>query len=163
MHDFRIGMNPAQTAKVFDLFDRDGSGEISYEEFLRMIRGEMNPTRQKIAMKAFNIMDKDGSGSLDINDIRGTYNAKQHPDVKAGKRTEDEVLGEFLDTFEDHFCDMKGHADSRDGRINKTEWIEYFNNVSMSIDRDDYFTLMMNNAWNLDGSRVTKKGWGGEV
>jgi len=38
-------MNPAQTARVFDLFDRDGSGEVSYEEFLRMVRGEMNPTR----------------------------------------------------------------------------------------------------------------------
>jgi hypothetical protein len=23
--------------------------------------------------------------------------------------------------------------------------------------------LMMNNAWNLDGKKVTKKGWGGEV
>jgi hypothetical protein len=22
---------------------------------------------------------------------------------------------------------------------------------------------MMNNAWNLDGKKVTKKGWGGEV
>ena len=42
------------------------------------------------------------------------------------------------------------------------EWLEYYNNVSMSIDRDDYFELMMNNTWNLDGKRVTKKGWGGE-
>lgn len=31
--------------------------------------------------------------------------------------------------------------------------------MSASIDRDDYFALMMNNAWNLDGKRVTKKGW----
>ena len=43
------------------------------------------------------------------------------------------------------------------------EWLEYYNNVSMSIDDDAYFELMMNNAWNLDGKRVTKKGWGGEV
>jgi len=108
-------------------------------------------------------MDKDGSGQLDINDIRGTYNAKKHPDVMAGKKTEDEILGEFLDTFEDHFADMKGHADSRDGTITEAEWAEYYNNVSMSIDDDAYFDLMMNNAWNLDGKRVTKKGWGGEV
>merc|ERR1719263_1078673 len=151
-----------QTARVFDLFDRDGSGEISYDEFLRMIRGEMNSFRKKIALKAFAIMDKDGSGTLDINDIRGTYNAKQHPDVKAGKKTEDEILGEFLDTFEDHFCDMKGNADSRDGKITEGEWLEYYNNVSMSIDDDAYFELMMTNAWNLDGNKVTKKGWAGE-
>ena len=139
MHDFRIGLNQQQVARAFDLFDRDGSGGISYDEFLRMVRGEMNPTRKKIALKAFAIMDKDGSGTLDINDIRGTYNAKQHPDVKAGKKTEDEILGEFLDTFEDHWNDVKGNPDSRDGRINQQEWLEYYNNVSMSIDRDDYF------------------------
>lgn len=39
---------------------------------------------------------------IDINDIKGVYNAKNHPDVKAGKRTEDDVLGDFLETFEMH-------------------------------------------------------------
>jgi len=33
----------------------------------------------------------------------------------------------------------------------------------MSIDNDEYFKLMMTNAWNLDGKKVTKKGWGAEV
>jgi len=102
---------------VYGLFDRDGSGEVSYDEFLRMVRGEMNPHRRQTALKCYRIMDKDGSGQLDINDIRGTYNAKKHPDVMSGKKTEDDILGEFLDTFEDHFCDMKGNADSRDGNI----------------------------------------------
>ena len=41
--------------------------------------------------------------------------------------------------------------------------MEYYNNVSMSIDDDKYFEVMMNSAWNLDKSKVTKKGWGGEV
>ena len=82
--------------------------------------------------------------------------------MKAGKKTEDEVLGEFLDTFEDHFCDMKGHEDARDGVISMDEWLEYYNNASMSIDDDEYFVLMMTNAWNLDGKKVTKKGWAGE-
>jgi len=163
MHDFRIGLGAKEVSRAFDIFDRDGSGDISYDEFLRSIRGAMNPTRRALAKKAFDIMDKDKSGILDINDIRQTYNAKQHPDVKAGKKTEDEILLEFLDTFEDSFCDMKGHADSRDGKINIDEWYEYYNNVSMSIDTDDYFQVMMTNTWNLDNSRVTKKGWGGEV
>ena len=81
---------------------------------------------------------------------------------QSGEKTEDEILAEFLDTFEDHYCDMKGHADARDGTITMQEWLEYYNNVSMSIDNDEYFQLMMNNTWNLDGKRVTKKGWGGE-
>jgi Ca2+-binding EF-hand superfamily protein len=162
MHDFRIGLNPAQVAKAFDIFDRDGSGSISYDEFLRSIRGQMNEGRKALCKTAYSIMDSDRSGQLDINDIRQTYNAKQHPDVKAGKKTEDEILLEFLDTFEDHFCDMKGQEDARDGKISMPEWLEYYNNVSMSIDNDEYFTLMMTNAWNLD-KKVAKKAWGGEV
>lgn len=41
----------------------------------------MNSGRVAIAKKCYAIMDKDKSGQLDINDIRQTYNAKQHPDV----------------------------------------------------------------------------------
>ena len=94
-----------------------------------------------------------------------------HPDVKSGKKTEDDVLGEFLDTFELHYSlnvsninilTFVQHENSKDRKITLDEWIEYYNNVSMSIDEDKYFELMMNSAWNLDGSRVTKKGWEAE-
>ena len=100
-------------------------------------------------------MDSDKSGKVDINDIRQTYNAKKHPDVMSGKKKEEEVLCEFLETFEQNYTNMKGHEDTRDGVISMEEWLEYYNNVSMSIDDDEYFSLMMNNAWNLDGKKVT--------
>jgi Ca2+-binding EF-hand superfamily protein len=65
----------------------------------------MNANRKALCMKAFKKLDKDGGGFLDVDDIRQTYNARNHPDVKRGAKTEDEALVEFLDTFEDHFCD----------------------------------------------------------
>jgi Ca2+-binding EF-hand superfamily protein len=117
MHDFRMGLNKPQTNTAWGIFDRDGSGEISYDEFLRTIVGEMNGFRVAICKKAYKIMDSDGSGQLDLNDIRPSYNAKQHPDVQQGKKTEEEVLSEFLDTFEDHHADKKGNADCRDGIV----------------------------------------------
>lgn len=160
VRDFRIGLTEKDSERLFRIFDRDGSGRIDYEEFLRGVRGEMNQFRVNLCKKAFTIMDKDRSGILNLDDIKQAYNAKLHPDVKAGKKTEDDVLLEFLDTFEMHYS--FNHENSRDGQISMDEWIEYYNNVSMSIDDDKYFELMMNSAWNFDNSRVTKKGWGGE-
>ena len=46
--------------------------------------------------QAFKKLDRDSSGQIDIDDIRGVYNASNHPDVASGKKTEDEILGEFL-------------------------------------------------------------------
>lgn len=161
MHDLRVGLNKEECIRLFKIFDRNGDGTVDYDEFLYGVRGEMNQFRKNLAMKAFNIMDKDGSKQIDIHDIKQVYNAKKHPDVIAGKKTEDEVLYDFLETFDTNH--QNNHADAKDAIVTPAEWIEYYNNVSISIDDDAYFELMMNNAWNLDGSRVTKKGWGGEV
>lgn len=75
--------------KVFSAFDINRDGSVNYDEFLRTIRGELNEFRRNLVIKAFKVMDKDGSGIIDINDIRGVYNAKFHPDVINKKRTEE--------------------------------------------------------------------------
>jgi len=152
MTELRMGLTDQEITIAFGIFDRDHGGSVDYDEFLRTIRGEMNQGRTRLAMQAFNKLDKDGSGVIDIHDIHGVYNAKKHPDVIQGKKTEDEVLTEFLETFESHHTP---NVDSvRDGNVTQAEFIEYYNFISMSIDDDRYFELMMTNAWNLDGSRT---------
>lgn len=117
----------------------------------------MNPGRTAIAKLAFKKMDADGSGVLELSDIKGVYNAKKHPDVMMGKRTEDSVLYEFLDTFEASY--HLRHPDSKNSGkrvITMDEWIEYYNMISCSIDNDQYFELMMTNAYNLGGAAAPK-------
>lgn len=156
--DYRIPIDDKEVKALFKEFDKDRNGTIDYDEFLRGIVGAMNKRRLVIVKKAFEKLDKNGNGKVELDDIRGTYNASKHPDVIAGKKTEDEILGEFLDTFEYHF-NLLNDNKSKDRSISLEEFNEYYNNISMSIDNDEYFELMINSAWNLDGSRVTKKGW----
>ena len=87
---------------VFNAFDLNRDGTIDYDEFLRMMRGDLTPLRVSLVKKAYAKLDRDGSGVVDINDIRGLYNGSRHPDVLSGKKTEDQVLTEFLETFEMH-------------------------------------------------------------
>lgn len=103
MRDYRITQDPSEVDTIFRLFDRDGNGEINYDEFLRTIVGKMNDRRRTIVTVAFKKFDADGNGCINIEDLKGRYNAKQHPDVKMGKKSEEDVLYEFLDTFEQHY------------------------------------------------------------
>jgi hypothetical protein len=38
----------------------------------------------------------------------------------------------------------------KDGIVTFDEFMEYYEGVSCSIDRDDYFELMMKRAWKLE-------------
>ena len=83
---------------------------------------------------------------MELNDISAKYNASKHPDVISGKRTSDDVLREFLDTFD---------TIEKDGIVTPEEFIKYYGNCSSSIDDDDYFELMIRNAWHISGG----EGW----
>lgn len=103
MKDYRISNDNNEIAKIFKHFDRDGNREINYDEFLRSIVGRMSEKRKNVVILAYKRLDKDANGVINIDDIKGVYNAKMHPDVKMGKKSEEDVLYEFLDTFEQHY------------------------------------------------------------
>jgi hypothetical protein len=108
----------------------------------------MNQLRKNICIKAFKQLDTNEDGFLLIDDIKQRYNARFHPDVKAGKRTEEEVQKEFLETFESHYNVLTGGK--ADGRVTPDEFLEYYTNVSANIESDAFFELMMSNAWNIE-------------
>jgi len=161
--DYKLGFSKAECTSIFDYFDVDSSGSITYDEFIRAIRGPMNMARKKMVAQAYKKLDKDGNGWIDINDVRGVYKANKHPDVLSGKKTEDQILQEFLETFETAHA-MRGN-DAPNYVVTKEEFDEYYNMISCSIDDDMYFMTMIQNAWKLteesrqgDGT----KGWGAD-
>lgn len=119
----------------------------------------MNSFRRKLVEQAFNKIDRDGSGDLTIDDLRHVYNTSLHPDVRSGRKTENQVLIEFLKTFEtlydydvDNYSLLVSSYKQRidDDRVTKEEFIQYYNFVSASIEGDHYFETMINNAWKIN-------------
>lgn len=103
MKELRIGLQEEDLKKLFKLFDLNKDGEISYPEFLKMICGEMNDFRKQIVDEAFKKLDRTGDGVVTIDDLKDWYSASRHPDVITKRKTESEILAEFLDTFEQHY------------------------------------------------------------
>lgn len=146
-------MDEKDSENLFKAFDLNGNGEIDFDEFIRVVVGPMNQFRTQLVVKAFQKIDYNDDKVLDINDIKGKYDASKHPEVKSGKKTENEVLKEFLETFEMHHNVMNGTQ--ADGQVTMDEFIEYYTNISANIDNDAYFDLMITNAWNLEGKNNT--------
>ena len=106
----------------------------------------LRPT-MKLVTKVFNALDASGdqNGYLTIEDLHDAYSASDHPDVKAGKRTEQEVLTDLLEGFEG--AGKGGNSKKGDGMVTLDEWIAYYEEVSSSIDTDDYFGVMITKCW----------------
>merc|ERR550532_1014814 len=46
---------------------------------------------------------------------------------------------------------MSNYDDNQDGQITVEDFVEHYNWISASIDNDDYFELMIRNAWHISG------------
>ena len=91
---------------------------------------------------AFRLMDKDGSGQVTVEDVKSLYDPSHHKDFKEGTKSKDEIVKEFLDTFD-------GARGNDDGVISRKEWDDYYTDLSMSLPSDDYFVQMMESVWGI--------------
>ena len=123
-HDYRIPISGKDINILFDEFDINKNGEINYEEFVLAFTGEMCERRKRLITILFEVLDKDRKGFVELDDIRNTYNPKNHPDILAGKRTEDEVLAEFLDNLQYHFSLLKSDKEQENTKINFDEFLK---------------------------------------
>ena len=87
-----LAWSPAQVKTVFDFFDQEKNGQVSYDEFLVAVRGPLNERRKQFVYMAFEILDKNKSGVIEVSDLIGVYDGTKHPEVIAGKKTQEDVL-----------------------------------------------------------------------
>eukprot|EP00999_Lentomonas_sp_LEN2_P002555 NODE_437_length_1503_cov_100.899709_g405_i0.p1 GENE.NODE_437_length_1503_cov_100.899709_g405_i0~~NODE_437_length_1503_cov_100.899709_g405_i0.p1 ORF type:complete len:430 (+),score=80.88 NODE_437_length_1503_cov_100.899709_g405_i0:149-1438(+) len=137
------GIHPTQDQmdNIFAFFDTDGSGQISVTEFMRGLRPPMNERRRDLVRQAFALLDVVADGLITFVDLKKNYDTAQHPDVLSGAKTDQQVLAEF----------MQGWDKDGDATVTKDEFFDYYEDISASIDLDDYFELMIRNAWHISG------------
>lgn len=83
--------------------------------------------------QAFGILDADGSGEVQIDDMMELYDLAGDANVQEGKVDESEALQAFLAVFDQ----------SKDGIVTWDEFLSYYKDISISIDSDEYFELMI--------------------
>lgn len=140
MKDAGIQLTKTEFENIYKYFDKNCDDQISYNEFLFFLRGDLNERRKAVIKLAFEKLDKDKTGKVTFQTLAKIYDASKHPAVLQGKRSPDEVFKEFLsqwDTLE------------KDGIVNLSEFEEYYKDLSASIDTDEMFEAILKSAWKL--------------
>lgn len=140
LKDFDIHLDEDQAKALVAEFDRDNSGTVKFDELLRALRGDLNQSRLDLIRKAYNKLDANKDGEVTLDDIARLYDVSYHPDVQSGRITPEQAYKQFMSLWDTQIAD---------GIITFEEFCDYFRDVSASIDSDEYFAVMMENAWKV--------------
>jgi len=142
LHDIGLPMPMEEVVDLISAVSKGKGGTVTFTDFLVAVRGGINARRQGMIDMAYKVLDRTGDGKITAQDIQACFNVDHHPDVLAGRLSPEDALGNFLAQFD---------TIEQDGTVTQKEFTEYYKNVSASIDNDDYFELMIRNAWHIPG------------
>ncbi|CAD8172780.1 unnamed protein product [Paramecium octaurelia] len=139
---WRLDLNDQVIQDVFH--QQQVNGMIIYDNFVKQLQGTMSLRKFNILQQVFESLPKQ---NVDI--VKSSFNSKEHPDVKLNRRREDDVLCEFIDTFEQHHQIYTGTDYLKNPNVSFEEFINYYNNLSALIEDDTQFEQFLGAVWNL--------------
>eukprot|EP00755_Sulcionema_specki_P007289 Sspe_Gene.37848::Locus_18253_Transcript_1_2_Confidence_0.667_Length_1207::g.37848::m.37848 len=143
LQDGFAGMGINTTEKEMDIimkyFDREGDGSVSVEEMVKALRPTMTKWRRQLVDLAYKQLDRSGKGMVTFADLKRAFRTEGHPEVMSGEKTEEEVLADFITSWDK----------DADGMITPKEFLDYYKDISAMIEDDDHFTFMMRNTWRI--------------
>ena len=98
----------------------------------------MSLNRKQLLLTVFERMDQGDMGYIPIQTVLENFDFASHPGVAEGNMRKEEAVTEFIES-----C---GEGDRAGGTVKWFEFVNYFSGLSLSIEDDDYFELMIRNA-----------------
>lgn len=140
LYNYGVYLSDEEIRALIRTFDRNSDGVVNFDEFLTTLKGKMNDRRLRMVALAYEKLDKNGDGRVTLDDIAQIYDASKHPEVKAGRMTEEQVFNQYMSMWD---------TEKPDGIITMSEFARYYEDLSASIDSDEYFEAVIKSAWNL--------------
>jgi Ca2+-binding EF-hand superfamily protein len=148
INNFLIPLSRNQAIALFKLYDKKNAGEIIYDNLINEIVGNLSDERKYLINLAYEKISG-GKEAININVMRNKFYPAGHPDVVVGRRTEQEVLSEFLDNMDYHF-NLLNQGRNDEEEITNQDFIDFYRYISVGIISDGDFKKIINGVWSLE-------------
>lgn len=95
IRDHRIEVTDPEIDLVFQYFDREASGLIDLWGFMFVLRGEMPQLRIQLVEQLFEKFRTEDH--VQIGTLKANFNVRNHPDLRSGKKSDDEIVADFFE------------------------------------------------------------------
>ena len=146
--EFDFGLNNSEIEELFVSFDKDERGFINYDDFIRVVRGELTENRKKLIHNVFKHLDIDNKGSFNVDELLNIYDAKKSYEFLVEKKSEKDAFDIFEQSLKGNHKYLNGdEADIKP--IDLEEFEDFYESVSLMIPEDDIFKDIVLRTWGL--------------
>ena len=146
--EFDFGLSGEEIEELFISFDKDERGMINYDDFIRVLRGELNEKRKDLIHNVFKHLDLDNKGNLTVEELLNLYSAKNSYEFIEEKKSEEEAMKIFEQCLKGNHKYLNGdEADTKN--IDIEEFEDFYESVSLMIPNDDLFKEIVLRSWGL--------------
>ena len=111
--------------------------------------GNLSEERKYLINLAFEKISG-GKDTVNINVMRNKFYPGGHPDVVIGRRSEQDILSEFLDNIDYHFNLLNQGKNNDDDEITNQDFVDFYRYISVGIASDGDFKKIINGVWSLE-------------
>ncbi len=115
------------------------NGKVNANDLIFEIISSMPYERKLLVKEVFSRLDRKGCGVVPVDTVLSNYDVTAHPAVASGFITQEVAI--------QHMVNMFAEGLEPNGKVTWREFMTYFGCMSVGIEDDAYFELLLRNAW----------------
>ena len=145
---FNFELTDEECKELFLAFTKEETTKVNYDEFIRILRGELLEKRKELVENVYKNIDKDNKGGITVDELLQLYIPKGSYEYIYQNEKEENVKKLFENTFKENHIYLNGE-DGVDKPVDIDEFIDYYESVSLMIPEDDIFREVILKSWGL--------------
>ena len=145
---FDFQLSEEEIKELFLAFTKEETTKVNYDEFIRILRGELPPNRKELVEQVFKSINEENKEGLTVEEIFGLYSPKGSYELLYQNENEENARKIFENSFRENHVYLNGE-EGKDKLVDLDEFIDYYESVSLMIQDDDIFRKVILKSWNL--------------